>query len=132
MTLVGIGTDIVHVPRMARGLERFGERYAERLLTPDELREFRRSARPAQFLAKRFAAKEAFVKALGSGFRAGITWRQVGVGHDPLGRPVLVSLAAAAAQAEALGVTGTFLSLADDGDYAVAYVTLLGGRARPD
>lgn len=122
--IVGIGTDIVRIARMERNLERFGLRFAQRILTPDELGEFARTVRPAHFLAKRFAAKEAAVKAFGTGFRDGVRPCHIGVGHDQLGRPHLKFVGPAAAARERMGPANDHLSIADERDYAVAFVTL--------
>ena len=88
--IFGIGTDIVRVTRMQRSLERYGQRFAERILAAEELAEFSLEARKAHFLAKRFAAKEAAAKAMGTGFRDGLALRHIAVGHDALGKPQLI------------------------------------------
>ncbi|HEX7045087.1 MAG TPA: holo-ACP synthase [Burkholderiales bacterium] len=120
----GIGTDIVRVERMQRSLERFGERFAARVLTSAELEDFRRSLRPAHFLARRFAAKEAAAKALGTGFVRGLRLRDIAVGHDADGKPVLVFSGAAEALLRKRQIHAAHLSLADEADYAVAFVLL--------
>ncbi len=121
----GIGTDIVEVARMQRNLQRFGERFARRLLTEGEWADFQRSPRPAPFLAKRFAAKEAAAKAMGTGFRDGLSLRHIGVTHDALGRPELAFSGVAAELRQRLNIGLAHLSLADERDYAVAFVTLM-------
>jgi holo-[acyl-carrier protein] synthase len=88
--IAGIGTDIVSIARVRASLERHGEAFAERILTADELVEFRAVRDGARFLAKRFAAKEAFSKAFGTGLRAPATLHAIAVGHDALGKPVFV------------------------------------------
>lgn len=123
--IFGIGVDIVSVPRLGRALERFGERFASRILADAEIEEFRRCGRPAGFLAKRFAAKEAAAKALGTGFRDGLSLRHIAVVHDALGRPGLRFSGRAAELAEGLGVGEAHLSLADETESAIAFVTLL-------
>jgi holo-[acyl-carrier protein] synthase len=123
--IFGIGTDIVRVARMEKSLVRHGERLARRILTEEELAEFAAAPRPAQFLAKRFAAKEAAAKALGYGFRDGLSLRHIGVGHDPRGKPVLCFEGRARELVAELGVGESFISLADEAEYAVAFVTLL-------
>ena len=87
--ILGLGTDLVEIPRIERSLARFGERLARRILSDSEFGEFQRHARPADFLAKRFAAKEAFAKAMGTGLRHPVRWRHIIVGHDRLGKPEL-------------------------------------------
>jgi len=129
--IYGIGTDIVQVARMAADLERYGERFARRILTPRELEEFRGCARPPHFLAKRFAAKEAAAKALGTGFRNGLTLRQIGVAHDHYGRPLLEYEGAAEVLRCNLGIRHSHLSLADEEDYAIAFVTLVSDESAP-
>jgi len=123
--IFGIGSDVVRVSRIARALDRHGERFAQRLLSDAELAEFRRTARPAYFLAKRFAAKEAAVKAFGTGFRGGVALPDIAVGHDALGKPMLTFAAAAAQQKAKLGVGETFLTLSDDEDIALAFVVMM-------
>ncbi|ROR32135.1 holo-ACP synthase [Inmirania thermothiophila] len=122
--IVGLGTDVVRVARLARLHARWGVRLERRLLAPEERAELARSARPAHFLARRFAAKEAAVKALGTGFRDGIRKADVVVGHDPRGAPRLELRGAAARRARALGVARVHLSLSDEEDVALAVVIL--------
>jgi holo-[acyl-carrier protein] synthase len=123
--IYGIGTDIVSVPRMAENLKRHGDRFAERILTPQELQEFRRAGKPAHFLAKRFAAKEAAAKALGTGFSEGLFLSHIGVGHDPRGRPILVFSGRGAELMDLFGIGEAHLSLSDEKDLAIAFVTLV-------
>lgn len=122
--IVGIGTDIVSIARMASAIERHGERFARRLLSDSELKGYAGSSKPAAFLAKRFAAKEAAVKALGLGFTQGITLKQISVEHDDKGKPLLVFHEQARLMADALGVDEAFISIADERDHAIAFVTL--------
>ena len=122
--IVGIGVDLVRVERLANSLERFGERFAHKILGEGEREAFHDSARPAHFLAKRFAAKEAVAKAVGTGFRDGLTLPQIQVENDPLGRPMLRFTGRAAELIEERGVTASHLSLSDEEEHAVAYVVL--------
>lgn len=122
--IFGIGTDIVRVTRMQRNLDRYGERFAERILSETELAEFCDNARPAHFLARRFAAKEAAAKAMGTGFRDGIALRQIAVTHNEHGRPALDFTGAAADFLRSQGITASHLSISDEEDHAVAFVTL--------
>ncbi|MDX9741560.1 MAG: holo-ACP synthase [Gammaproteobacteria bacterium] len=124
MTIHGIGTDIVRVSRMEDSIRRHGERIAARILTAAELEEYRLSRLQARFLAKRFAAKEAMVKALGTGFSRGIGLRDVAVSHEPGGRPFLICTGTAQRACEAIGITATHLSLTDEAEYAVAFVVM--------
>lgn len=126
MRIVGIGVDIVDVRRMARLLSRHGERFPRRILSALELQGFAVAAHPAAFLAKRFAAKEAVSKAMGTGFRDGMFLADIAVQHDALGRP-LVSLAGVAqTRAAERGISEWHLSLADEQDMAIAYVIAVG------
>ncbi|BAW80073.1 holo-acyl-carrier-protein synthase [Candidatus Nitrosoglobus terrae] len=128
--IFGIGTDIVQISRMMMLLERYGERFPQRILTSDEFKEFLLDKRPAHFLAKRFAAKEAAAKALGTGFRSGLQLRHIGVSHTKMGQPFLKWLGQADELIQFLGIDRALLSLADEKDYAVAFVTLLIGDSK--
>ncbi|MCB1737140.1 MAG: holo-ACP synthase [Gammaproteobacteria bacterium] len=121
----GIGTDIVEVARIERALTQHGERFALRILAASEFVQFQDSTQPGHFLAKRFAAKEAGAKALGTGFADGVTLKQLVVSSDPLGRPLLQMHDRAAELCREFGVTDIHLSLADERAYAVAFVTLV-------
>ncbi|MFG6178173.1 holo-ACP synthase [Halomonas sp. THAF12] len=122
--ILGIGTDIARVARFEAAKARHGERFAERVLGLDELVLYRERGRPAGYLAKRFAAKEAFVKALGTGLRRGMRWTDIQVVNDALGRPSLVLSGRALELAEAEGVRVLHLSLSDESAFAVAFVVL--------
>jgi len=122
--IFGIGTDIVRVERIRADLERFGERFAERILTAGEMREFRDNAGKANFLARRFAAKEAAVKAMGTGFSNGILMHDIEVTHNAHGKPQLTFYGRAQQFLQEKRVTVSHISLADEQDNAVAFVTL--------
>ncbi len=123
--IYGIGVDMVEVRRMEAGVARFGERLARRILSGEELADYRGSNRPAQLLARRFAAKEALLKALGTGFRkGGVPLSQISVGHDELGKPVLLFADEARHRLGQLGISGSHLSITDEREYALAYVIL--------
>jgi holo-[acyl-carrier protein] synthase len=122
--IFGIGTDIVSYHRIRELNEEYGARFAQRLLDEAELAEYAASADPARYLMKHFAAKEAFVKALGTGLRAGVTLRRIGIRHDELGKPLLVFADALANYVAHLGVTQWHLSISDEKDAAVAFVVL--------
>lgn len=130
MTIAGIGTDLVEIARLASALERHGERFGDRILGPEERAEWRQGGCSARFLAKRFAAKEAAAKALGTGFRNGVRFADIQVVHDALGKPYLKFAAVAAARAAALGVLRSELSISDERAYALAFVILVGGKER--
>ncbi|MCE0731260.1 holo-ACP synthase [Halomonas sp. G15] len=124
--ILGIGTDIARVARFEAALSRRGERLAGRLLGELERERLNEQVRPAAFLAKRFAAKEAFVKALGTGLRNGMRWTEIQVVNDTLGRPSLLLAGKAHELARAAGVRATHLSLSDEVEFAVAFVVLEG------
>jgi holo-[acyl-carrier protein] synthase len=124
--IVGIGTDVVSIERIAGVLERHGERFLNRILTADERQRFDRTTSKASHLAKRWAAKEAFSKAIGTGIHPPFTWKSIGVGRDPKGRPLVVPSAQMARHLETLGVTSSHVSLTDDAGVAVAFVVLEG------
>ena len=123
--IFGIGTDIVAIERIAAGLERHGDRFARRILADSEWPGFEQSAKPSSYLAKRFAAKEAVVKAMGTGFSDGISMKDIAVGHDEKGRPLIQLQGRAEALCQTLKIGRSHLSLTDERDYAIAFVTLL-------
>lgn len=123
--IVGIGTDLLEIARIEQALART-PRLPERILTPVELESFRQHARPALFLAKRFAAKEAAVKALGTGIGRGISWQHFEVSHDPLGRPLLAVSGEAANRAAEAGIDHWHLSYTDERAYVSAFVIAEG------
>lgn len=127
MSVVGIGTDIVAVGRMRDALHRHGERFARRILSATELEQWQARGATPGLLAKRFAAKEAASKALGTGIAQGVTLRSIQVANDEQGKPVLSLAQGAAEQARRLGVLRTHLSLSDEREFAVAFVVLEGG-----
>lgn len=123
--ILGVGTDIVSIARIAAAIDRTPA-LAQRILTAAELEQFNASSQPVRFLAKRFAAKEAGVKALGTGIGNGVGWQHLEVNHNEFGRPLLtVSLRAAELAAE-IGITHWHLSYSDESDYVVAQVIAEG------
>ena len=120
----GIGIDLVRIVRMDRAIERHGDRFAQRILADDERGAYAKSQRRAAFLAKHFAAKEALLKALGTGLRDGMTWHEMAVHRDHLGKPWIACSGRVRERLEQAGVRGCHLSLTDEGDYAAAFVTL--------
>ncbi len=122
--IFGIGTDIVRVARMEQDISRYGDKFAERILTDAELNEYRQSNARAHFLARRFAAKEAAAKAMGTGFRDGLHLRDIGVAHDANGKPLLEFTGRAQEFVREKGIAMVHISLADEEDNAVAFVTL--------
>ena len=124
MPIFGIGTDVVSVPRIRVLAEQHPERFPKRILTATELEEYRRSPQKPAFLAKRFASKEAASKALGLGFRDGISFMDFEVQHDALGKPGLRLRGKAAELAVLRGIEGIHLSISDESETAVAFVIL--------
>ena len=126
--IVGIGTDVASIERIAGVLQRHGERFVNRVLTPDERRRYERThARAkASHLAKRWAAKEAFAKAIGTGIHAPFTWQSITVSRDPRGAPGIVPNPAMASYLRERGVKRAHVSLTDDAGVAVAFVVLEG------
>ena len=121
--IYGRGTDIVAISRIAALYERHGERALEKMLAPAERDDCRKSVAPARFLAKRFAAKEALGKALGTGVREPILLPAIAVIHDALGKPAFEYSPVLAAYLAAKGLTA-HLSLSDESDSALAFVIL--------
>ena len=122
--IYGVGTDIVEVGRIEKALARFGDRFAKRILCPPELKRFEHHRQKANYLAKRFAAKEAFTKALGTGIHAPANWHGVWVKNLPSGKPVLEFSEPLAALLKSRGVGGSHLSLTDEKGIAMATVIL--------
>jgi holo-[acyl-carrier protein] synthase len=123
--IFGIGTDVVRIERVAAAYERFGRRFVERLLMPEELAAFDRHKRPVRFLAMRFAAKEAIVKALGTGFAHGVWIRDVGIVADSRGRPELRFSPRGRRVADELGAGEGHVSLTDEAGLVVAVAVLM-------
>jgi holo-[acyl-carrier protein] synthase len=127
--IVGIGVDVVHIPRIRGAIERWQERFLGRVFTPEELAYAKGRRDPAEHLAARFAAKEATLKALGTGLAMGARWREVEV-RRARGEPPRMALSGrTAALGAARGVRVLHVSLTHDGDYAVAQVLAEGEPA---
>jgi holo-[acyl-carrier protein] synthase len=124
--IVGIGTDVASIERIAGVLERHGERFLNRILTTEERKRFDRTKAKASHLAKRWAAKEAFSKAIGTGIHPPFTWKSIGIGRDAKGKPLVVPSPEMAKHLEGMGVTRAHVSLTDDAGVAVAFVVLEG------
>lgn len=127
--IVGVGMDLVEIPRIEAALARHGVRFAERILTERELRRFHAHAKPAAYLAKRFAAKEAFSKAMATGMRWPVSWRNIGVVNQPSGCPCFDLGPELDALVRKRGITGMHISITDERSLAAAYVVLEGGPA---
>jgi len=122
--IYGVGTDVVEIERIRSALERFGERFARRILCESELRRFQSHRLPANYLAKRFAAKEAFTKALGTGIRAPANWHGVWVRNLPSGKPVLEFSEELKKLLETRKILNSHVSLTDERGVAMATVIL--------
>ena len=122
--IFGIGTDIVEYARIEKLYARHGERFASRVSSERELSELKNHTHPARFLAKRFAAKEAFAKAMGSGLRHPVTLQRISITHDGLGKPVLQFDKLLRDYLVQAGVTGHHLSISDERNMIVAFVVL--------
>jgi holo-[acyl-carrier protein] synthase len=124
--IYGIGTDIIQISRVQAALDRHGDRFAERLLGPEELEKFRRrrdkiAVRGLRFLATRFAAKEAFSKAIGLGIHMPMTWRAMQTLNAPSGKPIVKTSGALEKFMQENGLTAQ-VTLTDEAEYAVAFV----------
>lgn len=126
MAVLGIGVDIVHISRIEQALSRWGDRFRRKIFTEKELLLARNRSRESRFLALRFAAKEAFAKALGSGIRYPVRWRDVEVVSSPLGKPEIVLYGDLKKWCENHNIHRYHLSLSDDGDHAIAFVVIEG------
>ncbi|MFT5603250.1 MAG: holo-[acyl-carrier protein] synthase [Paracoccaceae bacterium] len=122
--IVGIGTDLIHIDRIEKSFERFGERFLARFLSPGEREVFEKRGRPGSFLAKRFAAKEATAKALGVGIGARARWTEIEVLNNSDGAPRLRLFGAAAQTAKDLAVSSCHIALTDEVNLAQAFVIL--------
>lgn len=121
----GIGTDLVDIRRLEKiWAKKSGLAFAQKILTPLELEQLEATRYPARFLAKRFAAKEAALKALGTGLAQGMSWQQLEITATELGQPLLNFSGVALARAQELGATSWHLSLSDEQEYALAFVIL--------
>ena len=122
--IYGIGTDLVEPARIARLLEKYGDRFAKRLLTDEEWPEYVGSGQRAMFLAKRFAAKEALAKAFGTGMRYPVSLSHIGITHDHLGKPYFTFHHELGELARNEGITRHHLSISDELNLACAFVIL--------
>jgi len=122
--IVGTGIDVVEVPRVAAAMERFGRRFVERIFTEQEIRYCDSKANPAERFAARFAAKEAAMKALGTGWNHGVRWRDIEVCRQRGGRPTVVFYGKAAEFAAKLGAVHVALSLSHTAELAIAQIIL--------
>ncbi|TAG46377.1 MAG: holo-ACP synthase [Betaproteobacteria bacterium] len=122
--IYGIGTDIVAVARIQSVLLRHGERFARRILSDDEMEQLGMASAPANWLAKRWAAKEAFAKATGLGMRAPLHFAGIAVHNDALGKPAFKLADEINEWMHRQGITSAHLSVSDERDFALAFVVL--------
>ena len=122
--IFGIGVDIAEIERFQRMVDRFGDRIAKRLLTNNELQQYKKRKRSLSFLALRFAAKEATSKALGTGISGGVGFHSVEVMNNDMGKPELIFHGKALDLVRQKKITRAMLSLSDERKYAVAMVVL--------
>ncbi|MGH8254843.1 MAG: holo-ACP synthase [Steroidobacteraceae bacterium] len=129
--IFGIGIDVLEAQRMHETHARFGTRIVERLLMPEERVQFERTQRPERFLAMRFAAKEAIVKAMGTGFAHGMWLRDVGVVQNAWGKPEIRYSARGERMRRRLGIGEGHVTLTDEAGLVVAVAVLLRAKPRP-
>jgi holo-[acyl-carrier protein] synthase len=122
--IFGTGIDLVKIERMDSVIKRWGDRFIERIFTPGEIEICSRRAFPSSAFSMRFAAKEAFSKAIGHGMKNGVRWRDIEVFHYPGGRPGLRLHGRCNELCAKEDITGLHVSLSDDGEYGVAMVVL--------
>ena len=122
--IYGIGTDIIAIERIDRIWRRHGERLCAHILSPEERNEFASVNDPARWLAKRWAAKEAFAKAAGTGMRAPLKWAGIRVVHDEMGRPGIALAPFIQAWLHRRGIEACHLTISDERDMACAFVVL--------
>ncbi|ELI5735496.1 holo-ACP synthase [Vibrio fluvialis] len=122
--IVGLGTDIAEIERIEKALARSGRAFAERILTPQELTQFDGLKQQGRYLAKRFAAKEAASKALGTGIAHGVSFQDFAISNDGNGKPLLSLSGKAAELAQRSQVALVHLTISDERHYAVATVIL--------
>ena len=134
--ILGLGNDMIDIRRIAATIDRFGDRFLERVFTPVERAKSDARAKRAASYAKRFAAKEACAKALGTGLRSGVHWRDMGVINLPSGRPTLRLTGGALDQLKAITPSGyearIDLTLSDDDPWAQAIVIITGLKTESD
>jgi holo-[acyl-carrier protein] synthase len=126
--IFGLGTDVVEIHRVEAALQRWGERFARKILVDFELKRFSAHRLPANYLAKRFAAKEAFAKALGTGIRSPASWHGMWVVNLPSGKPVMEFAPSLQDLLKKKQISATHLSLSDEKGIAFATVILESGR----
>jgi holo-[acyl-carrier protein] synthase len=124
--IVGVGTDIVSIRRIQRSLARFGHRFTDKILCVSEERPLSGS-QLAAYLGRQFSAKEAVSKALGTGMRSGVHFRNIEIVRKESGAPLVRLTGEAKSRAEELGISDIHISVSDEHDYAIAYVVATNG-----
>jgi len=124
--IYGIGVDIVLISRIQQAMDKHGDRFAKKILADTEFQEYLTDNKKVNFLAKHFAAKEAFAKALGTGFTGGLSFKQIQVSHNKIGRPILILTDYAKQETDKLNIRHYHVSLSDEREHVVAFVTLEG------
>lgn len=122
--IYGTGVDLVHIKRVEKAIDRWGDRFIQRVFTPGEMEICYNRSFPAAAFSLRFAAKEAFSKALGTGMKKGVKWRDIEVFHYPGGRPGLKVQGKSLEICREKNITGFHLSLSDEREYGIAMVVL--------
>ena len=122
--IFGVGTDVVELSRIQAAVDRFGDRFARRILMEEEFELYRASKWPVRFLAMRFAGKEAAVKALGTGFRHGVWIRDVGITSNDWGRPLIIWSERGKKVCDDLGAGNGHVSLTDDAGLIIAFAVV--------
>jgi holo-[acyl-carrier protein] synthase len=123
--IYGVGTDIVELSRVQETYDRFGQHFVDRLLMDEERELFERTKWPVRFLAMRFAAKEATVKAMGTGFAHGVWIRDVGIVNNDWGRPEVIWSPRGRARCDELGIGEGHVSLSDDAGLVLAFAVVM-------
>ncbi len=121
MGIVGIGTDLVEISRVEKSLKRFGDRFAQKILSEEELSSKSFNVQPVHFLAKRFAAKEALMKSLGTGLAKGVRFDDFSVLNDESGKPVVITRGKAAELMSDMGIVRLHISISDEENQAIAF-----------
>ncbi|MGX9418487.1 holo-ACP synthase [Vibrio sp. RC27] len=124
MAIVGIGTDIVEIERIQEAINKSGDKLAQRILTEEELAEYNFHHHPERFLAKRFSAKEAASKALGTGIAQGVSFQDFSILNDQLGKPKLTMTGRAEQISQLIGGKTMHVSISDEKHYATATVII--------
>jgi holo-[acyl-carrier protein] synthase len=122
--IYGIGVDLVKIARIREAVDTWGERFQRKIFTEREQAYCLGKPRPTRYWAMRFAAKEAFSKAIGLGMRQGLRWKDIEVTHDSFGKPELIIHGRAKEICSRAGIKSSFLTLTDEGEYAAAVVVL--------